>query len=205
MKWHIIISSQYLSLYSHLYYIYTNTITNIINIFEIELTYLTEYNLVSIIAKLSAKLINYINTNSFTLDDINELNDFVGQFIKKPVAQETNEHLALTKIYVDKNKNDQKETLASVVVDNVKSYLSENIPIVNQNQIGQDLVELGVKKTRKAKGFVYGIQDTSNKSAVDIYSPSFVCGFANKSNFRAEPIVPIIPNVSPFNVSSKIA
>ena len=194
-------------------YIYNNVINNLISIFEYELVYLTEFKLINSISKLSAKLVEFINTNSINLDDIGELKDLID--IIKPVS-ESNQQYDLTKVYVDKNKNDQKDTLASVVVDNVKSYLSETITNINQNQIGQDLVELGVKKTRKSKGFVYGINDTSaSASKIDLANPM---PFADKNIYERQPAKttlkelgirttppnPMIPNVSPFNMSSKI-
>lgn len=80
------------------------------------------------------------------------------------------QHLQFTAIkdYVNLHKNDVLETLASTVIDNVFDYLTKicQLPesIINRNQIGKDLVELGVKKNRKSKGFVYGIEDTSKPS-----------------------------------------
>ena len=188
-------------------YIYTNIITNNINIFDIELMYLSEYKLINFISKLSSKLVSYINDNNTSIEDINEMQQVLA--IIKPssdTSDTTNQQLTLTKLYVDKNKNDQKETLASVVVDNVKNYLSESISTINQNQIGQDLVELGVKKIRKSKGFVYGIEDTSSGNKIDFSNPMPLSDKYLKPSFsiRSEPPNPMIPNVSPFNMSSKI-
>lgn len=68
----------------------------------------------------------------------------------------------LTYAYVELFKKDNNETLASLVIDNIYTYLLSKISVskINKNQIGSDLVELGVKKLRKSKGFVYGIEDT---------------------------------------------
>lgn len=67
--------------------------------------------------------------------------------------------LSETKKYVEMYKNDVIETLASLVIDNIYSYLSKSgtLKHINRNRISQDLVTLGVRKTRKAKGYVYGI------------------------------------------------
>lgn len=73
----------------------------------------------------------------------------------------------ITRDYVEMYKNNALETLASTVIENVHDYLvqrSFSQDKINKNQIGKDLVELGVKKTRKSKGYVYGIEDTKEKS-----------------------------------------
>ena len=69
----------------------------------------------------------------------------------------------LTQHYVNLHKNDSVETLASVAIDNIHQYLTDHMDkaLINKNLIGKDLVNLGVRKTRKAKGYVYGIDDTS--------------------------------------------
>lgn len=65
-----------------------------------------------------------------------------------------------TKDYVDAFKDDSKETVASLVISNIFTYISNFIEPkdINMNKLGQDLVDLGLKKSRKARGFVYGIQ-----------------------------------------------
>lgn len=76
-----------------------------------------------------------------------------------------------TKNYVDAFKDDTLETVASMVMDKVHGYLQQVLEgKVNMNRIGMDLVELGVKKTRKAKGHVYGIKNP-NKAEVAKLQP----------------------------------
>lgn len=69
-----------------------------------------------------------------------------------------------TKEYVETNKDDELEIEASRVIENVYIYLRCKLPdkCINRNQIGEDLVNLGVKKIRKAKGYFYGIKNVSN-------------------------------------------
>lgn len=66
-----------------------------------------------------------------------------------------------TKVYAETFKDDDMETVASAVIEKVHGYLKQVLKSgnVNMNRIGMDLVELGVKKTRKARGYVYGIKD----------------------------------------------
>lgn len=70
-----------------------------------------------------------------------------------------------TKKYVNKFKNDTKETSAAMTIDNLFGYISRFIEPkdINMNKLGQDLVDLGVKKTRKARGFVYGLEYPSQQ------------------------------------------
>lgn len=91
-----------------------------------------------------------------------------------------------TKTYVDLYKNDSLETLAATVVDNVYDYLSERyLPAgeINKNQISKDLVELGVKKTRKSKGYVYGLEDTAKDTHKESY-PKFIIDESKLSRMK---------------------
>jgi anaerobic ribonucleoside-triphosphate reductase len=71
----------------------------------------------------------------------------------------------LTAKYVERFKDDKQETIASQVIERVHGYLSAfmNNKDINCNQIGQDLVELGVKKTRKSRGYVYNVMNPSQQ------------------------------------------
>lgn len=79
-----------------------------------------------------------------------------------------------TSNYVDIYKDDNSETLASQAIEKVFTYLSNYImpKDINMNKIGQDLVDLGVKKTRKAKGNVYGITNPSKKEIEELVTGS---------------------------------
>lgn len=79
-----------------------------------------------------------------------------------------------TSYYVDTYKDDNSETLASQAIEKVFTYLSNYImpKDINMNKIGQDLVDLGVKKTRKAKGNVYGIVNPSKKEIEELVTGS---------------------------------
>lgn len=148
-------------------YVYENLISNIIYIFEKELEYLAEFKKHAPLDQVSGKISTFINTNQIKHQDIQELQTLLSVF----ESSKMNRQHELTKQYVEKHKNDNEETLATIVVDNVKRYLNDHIDVINQNQIGQDLVELGVIKTRKSKGYVYGINDTNDFSKRPFDSP----------------------------------
>lgn len=63
--------------------------------------------------------------------------------------------------YVEKFKDENVDTMAADVIEKVYTFLNRlmNSKDINMNKIGQDLVDLGVKKTRKTKGNVYGIKN----------------------------------------------
>jgi hypothetical protein len=77
-----------------------------------------------------------------------------------PKQGKNDQQYAHTKTYVDVYKDNGIETMAHVVVASVNSFLRSHMSEseININRIGQDLVDLGVRKTRKARGFVYGMQ-----------------------------------------------
>lgn len=69
-----------------------------------------------------------------------------------------------TKNYVDKHKDDSAELAATVAIGKVSAYLEGVMEKskINNNRIGQDLVEMGVKKVRRSRGYFYGLRDTLN-------------------------------------------
>jgi hypothetical protein len=157
--------------------VYNNVIDDSLNMFDIELVHLREFN------KVSSLTYRDVVTKS-VLDTINKthISDKLIQELKQLVTilehwEEDTRNASddietwsvqkkMTKTYVDLYRNDAIETLASSVIDNVYSYLrNSTIPVynINKNQIGRDLVDLGIKKIRKTKGYVYGIEDTSQQ------------------------------------------
>lgn len=116
--------------------------------------------------------------------------------VETPIVKNLKLQKLYTKQYVDTMKNDNVETLASVVVENVYQYLLKDCHLtmdrINKNQIGKDLFDLGVTKTRKSKGYVYGIEDTSKKGEKYDYM------LTAKQNYQMradEPVTPV-QNVS---------
>lgn len=120
-----------------------------------------------------------------------------------------------TKTYVDKYKDDTTETLASHAVEKVFTYLSNFLKAgdINMNKIGQDLVDLGVKKTRKAKGNVYGMKNPpkSEVSSVSCASAandscmgnSFYKGKNKNMQLRSDPEITTANSSFPlWNMSS---
>jgi hypothetical protein len=154
--------------------IYKNTLNNEIAIFDKNLMYFTEFTKVApfnYTTQMTGKIVESIDKTIITQEFINELKQFVAIFdtddtsISPPPPPSTQKDL--TQIYVDKYKNDTLETLASTVIDNVYQYLDGKITTINRNQIGKDLSEMGVKKNRKARGYVYGIEDTTKNYILD--------------------------------------
>jgi hypothetical protein len=155
--------------------VYNNVIDDSLNMFDIELVHLREFNKVSsltyrdVVTKSVLDTINKTQISDKLVKELKQLVTILEHWEKEtrvvPDDIETwSVQKRITKTYVDQHKNDAMETLASTVIDNVCDYLQNStIPKynINKNQIGTDLVDLGVKKTRKAKGYVYGIEDTS--------------------------------------------
>lgn len=71
----------------------------------------------------------------------------------------TNRQRDLTRVFVNEFKNDTQESAAYLVIDKLTQFLKKYIKPseINQTQISMDLVDLGVKKTRRTRGNVYGI------------------------------------------------
>ena len=189
-------------------YVYENLISNIIYIFEKELEYLAEFKKHAPLDQVSSKISTFINTHQIKQQDIQELQTLLSVF----ESSKMNRQHELTKQYVEKHKNDNEETLATIVVDNVKRYLNDHIDVINQNQIGQDLVELGVIKTRKSKGYVYGINDTNNLcNTPKDFKPFKLWPAEHKphidkimADFRPTPQNIINTDLSKFNMSSTV-
>jgi hypothetical protein len=166
--------------------VYKNLINNSINVFDVELTYLKELQRLSSITyntDVTKTVLETINKQKVSTDIIKELQQLLdiledgqeeGTTKEDKIAPDENNAWSLqkliTKTYVDLYKNDTLETLASTVIENVYEYLLQGSLAqeqINKNQIGKDLVELGVRKTRKSKGYVYGIEDTTSKGKKD--------------------------------------
>lgn len=156
-------------------FFYTNILNQGVVAFYIDIQYLPEFTKISnffYTSPLITNIINIVNESpKETINLVKDLQNLVAVFTPTtttlPQAAQSakdpaEEQRALTKAYVERYKEDSTETLASVVIENVFGYLAGHaLTHINKNQIGKDLVDLGVKKTRKAKGYVYGIQDSS--------------------------------------------
>lgn len=69
----------------------------------------------------------------------------------------------LTHEYARLFKDDNANTNARVVIKNITHYLLKHLreDEINTNEISNDLLCAGIKKARRAHGYVYGIEDTS--------------------------------------------
>lgn len=157
--------------------LFKNLITNVVHAYDTNIKLLKELELLSSYTyknEFTSKVIESLEEISLSRPLINELKELISildnvtgnddEDIDKTSNNKTSEfniQKLLTDSYVKTYKNDKAETVASTVIDNVYNYLSP-LKQINRNQIGKDLVDLGVKKTRKAKGFVYGIEDTNH-------------------------------------------
>lgn len=149
----------------------------------------------------SSDTINNSSKNNDIKGVMDSLNDSVDD-IQKHYTQK----------YVEQYKNDNSETLASRVIETVFFYLSNYIEAknINMNKIGQDLVELGVKKMRKTRGNVYAIDNpTKEDIIVNIAGDegTDVKVKKDKKNYqiRIEPDLNIEKQkLGPWNISSKL-
>lgn len=180
--------------------IYLNSVRNKLSVFDIDIMYLHEFKKLEEFTDLddfTDSILGHINNTTIIEKTVNNLKLLVATLDKlnatacevktAPVSEASNLQKYCTKMYVDKYKNDKMETPASIVVDNVLCQLRKDLPetSINKNQISTDLVELGVKKMRKAKGYVYGIEDTSKNSDANYWKTLFTpCHphFINSSN-----------------------
>jgi len=161
--------------------LFKNLITNVVHAYDTNIKLLKELEMLSSYTYKNAftsKVIESLEEISLSRPLINELKELISildnvnfedaegddkTVLKQPL--ETNIQRLLTDGYVKSYKNDKAETVASTVIENIYNFLTPLKPIdeqINRNQIGRDLVDLGVKKTRKAKGFVYGIEDSGH-------------------------------------------
>ncbi len=210
--------------------IYTNILNNMVHTFHNDLTIITlhEFEKLSTFAynsSITENVLNNINKNIITKQFVEELSELIKILNTNDLAEEDPtkdktggeknnqdskmdlQHI-FTKMYVDQYKNDNVETIASTVIDNVykhlknSSRLHENL--INKNKIGQDLVNLGVKKVRKAKGYFYGMEDSNEKESnlMDVVckpvldtqipspEPGLVIDFSkvDKTNYQLRPL-----------------
>lgn len=112
-----------------------------------------------------------------------------------------------TKNYIQKYKNDDAETLASHVIEKVFFYLSQYLQPqdINMNKIGQDLVQLGVKKTRKSKGNVYCIDDPKKEDLISTKDNNSSSVIKKNCQLRKDPeIIVNKASVGPWYLSSHL-
>lgn len=119
------------------------------------------------------------------IQSIHNIGNFVEQHDVHHIQYDNDPQKKFTKQFVDAFKDDLKETVASLAIQNAFTYVSNFIePMkINMNKLGKDLVDLGVKKQRKARGFVYGIQLPSPKEMEELFMRNAAEVFSdNQSN-----------------------
>lgn len=186
--------------------LFKNLLENTLNAYDEDIKLLKEIELLSTFAYKSsytADIINSISEISLSKSLINELKELI-LILDNSVNNSDEEHeeveddqnkkktpmtlqKLLTDSYIQQYKNDNAETIASTVVNNIYSYLSSSPGLgeetINKNQIGIDLVDLGVRKTRKAKGYVYGIEDSKHISEKKNYVSEKIVAKIGSSTF----------------------
>lgn len=194
--------------------IYKNILTNAFVSYDEILTSLVELQLLSEFTYKSEymkQMLNNIHTMpQSTLLELKELINIINNVIENSRDSSIVTQKTLTETYINKYKNDTAETLASKVIDNVISYLlEEKLESINKNDIGKDLVDLGVKKIRKSKGYVYGLDDSKHSEKVISAdeTPQYTIDknkVQKQSNqIRSEPTVLINTDLLKFSIPSK--
>lgn len=194
--------------------IYKNEIDRTICMFDDDILYFKEYTKVSDFyfkSDLIEKVLNSINHTHIPKDFVSEMKQLVAILNDEPLETgffDTSSALqhGLTARYVTAHKNDALHTSANVVIENVHKFLNEEMPkpaVVNRNQIGEDLVNLGVKKSRRAKGYVYGIEDTSKPQPPPPQKPVIVLD--NQKVERGVHELRAIPKVVATNIDETFA
>lgn len=111
------------------------------------------------------------------------------------------EQKVLTYIYLTKNECSSEETPAQTAIDQIYNYLIDvhsQPSSVTRSQISRDMINFGVKKTRKSKGIVYGIRDIYALADSSSDKKEKVGAFA-----LYEPTVPSVPGIAYPHVPSK--
>jgi len=158
------------------YYVYIDKILNKRKLSETPHKFLKEMafvNSIEVETDIAKKFIKHLfeNINDEALmSDFAQLITFV-ENIKFAKSKEetknpkTDMQRFHTQKYVEKYKDDNAETIAIVALERTYNYLVKHMYLnkesINKNKIGQDLVSLGVKKTRKSQGYFYGLKDES--------------------------------------------
>jgi hypothetical protein len=152
--------------------LYKNTITGKQQLEYEPIILLEEFELISDVGmktSLGTLLLEHLNNVQTdkvldVLDDIRKYMDIITAMFNIDLAKgEGNRQRELISKYVAKYKDDNEETIASQVIEKTHAFLSAFMQNkdINNNQIGQDLVDLGVKKTRKSRGYVYSMVNPS--------------------------------------------
>ena len=162
-----------------LYNLYVNVITKEMKLYACEYKLLRELKLVSDVKLHTEMAYAFLERVCANIEMDNLLEDVmeIGRVLDKmPVGLTRTETSGAipgggrdvlqkyhTKSYVEKHKDDTAELAATVAIRNVNSYLEGVMEKskINSNRIGQDLVELGVKKVRRSRGFFYGLTDAN--------------------------------------------
>jgi hypothetical protein len=112
------------------------------------------------------ELFNKLNECTFDrfemiYSDLESLKNTICALKLTPSSYKNDKQYIYTQRYVNYCKDNTAETQANTVIASLFEILQKCIPEnnINRNRIGQDLIVLGVQKTRKSRGFVYGLRE----------------------------------------------
>ena len=173
-------------------FVYRNIITNEIKYYTFMIVYCNEFKIITEInnikstigQKLFDSLINNEDINKDEIDgiiaDIDKYKETINLIFRNQNIDkicnvndtQTPLQLKYTKEYVKHFKDENSETIASQVTDKIITFLSYFLKNgeINNNNIGKNLVDLGVKKTRKAAGYFYNIKNPTNQELINIFN-----------------------------------
>jgi hypothetical protein len=157
------------------YNLYVNALTKEVHLYAHEYKILRELKLVSVVKLHTDMAFAFLEKVCANVQMDNLLDDVleIGRVLEKTplglvraetvVGSKEEVQKYHTKSYVDKHKDDEAEMSATVAIRNVNGYLEGVMEKskINSNRIGQDLVELGVRKVRRSRGFVYGLSEAT--------------------------------------------
>lgn len=164
-----------------------NSIDNTVIISEEPFSTLSEFNRIAEIENEFAGVVELLKSVTINDQFVDELENvvtnlrsfFPGHTCADVDAKDMPKNQReLTENYVRTYKDDNVETVASQVISDVAKYLISvgcmKEQDINKTQIPQDLLQFGVQKTRKSKGFVYGIHEFKPASMPPASQQTFV-------------------------------
>lgn len=169
-------------------HVYLNSLTNKLHHLDTPILLLKELELITEFTP-KTQLGNILFEELPNVQSISDIKYDIDHFLKileklpsskKPIVAkssttllpELSEQTKHTKSYVEKFKDDTAETIAHQVIEKVFDYISNFIEPknINMNKIGKDLVDLGVSKTRKTRGYYYNIRNPTHKEITNLFT-----------------------------------
>lgn len=167
------------------YKIFKNKLNKSIQAYDTNLVYLGELEKISdttfktdFVIRMLCHCLDDAELSTELLAELHQFTEVVKKIVQddKTEAESTSkdrgesyseQQFFLTKVYVNIFKNNEAEAPADKVVESVYQFLTKRqLSPIYKSQIEEDLVKLSVKKTKKTKGYVYGIENLSSCSSI---------------------------------------